>query len=339
MNDGGDPELDEMLRQLERLLDARDWDGVVALRDRARASFERGRQHWPVAAHAEYRLALEAPAEYAGAVIVEGAGQFALGPLAEVAASTHSFDELRDHVPGGPLRTVVAHERVVRGEDLSGDMTLDPEVLPIPFALEAFEPRPYPVATYHRDKADFPAPEPPQLSSVTLPSETRAVTLDLHPLIDIAATWTAQSNGTVSVAAVEGGALDAIAALGMSAARVAEVAPADALALLAWAAASGGAEGRRRGMAWGRCAAWSAVAAVAEVEGDALAEVIGDLRFHLWDAARPETGWICRIAIEDRVEGIAVAFSALDSKTLAHQRGPRDDRGPISRERDRDTGS
>jgi len=132
----GDPELDDLLRELERLLSARDWDGVMRLRDRARAAFERGRQHWPAAAHAEYRLALEAPAEWAGAVVVEGAGRFALGPLAEVAASTHTWAELRDHVPDGPLRSIVAHERVIRGEDLTADATIDPNVLPIPLQRE-----------------------------------------------------------------------------------------------------------------------------------------------------------------------------------------------------------
>ena len=47
-----------------------------------------------------------------------GAGRFALGPLSEVAASTHTWAELAPHAPPGPLAAVTAHERVVRGEDL-----------------------------------------------------------------------------------------------------------------------------------------------------------------------------------------------------------------------------
>ena len=68
------------------------------MRTRARASHERGRQHWPAAEYAEYRLALEAPGEFAALVIDEGAGRFALGPLTEVAASTHTWDEMAPHL-------------------------------------------------------------------------------------------------------------------------------------------------------------------------------------------------------------------------------------------------
>src|SRR4029077_19711291 len=125
----------------------RDWDGLLALRDRARAAHERGRQHWPAAALAEDRRALDAPGEYAGVVIVEGAGRFAPGPLSEVAASTHTWAELAPHIAEGPLRSITAHERVGRGEDLSDDDRVDALVLPVPLALERWEPV-YAVATY-----------------------------------------------------------------------------------------------------------------------------------------------------------------------------------------------
>src|SRR5947207_15854557 len=113
----------------------RDWNGLVALRDRARSAHERGKQQWPAAAHAEYRLALEAPGSYAGAVIVEGAGRFALGPLAEVAAATHKWSELDGHVPPGPLATIAVHECIARA-DLTAYEKGDPQVLPVPLALQ-----------------------------------------------------------------------------------------------------------------------------------------------------------------------------------------------------------
>ncbi|MEY2461245.1 MAG: hypothetical protein QOG30_3075, partial [Acidimicrobiaceae bacterium] len=111
-------DLTELFREIDRLVAQRNWRGLLTLRDRARAAHERGKQLWPAAAHAEYRLALEAPAEFAGAVIAEGAGRFAAGPLAEVAASTHTWLELAPHIETGPLLSITAHERVVRGDDL-----------------------------------------------------------------------------------------------------------------------------------------------------------------------------------------------------------------------------
>ena len=86
-------DLDELTRHIDRLCSAGDWDGLVDLRDRCRRALERGKQLWPAASHAEYRLALEAPGQWAGAVLVPGAGAFALGPLPEVAASTHTWAE------------------------------------------------------------------------------------------------------------------------------------------------------------------------------------------------------------------------------------------------------
>ncbi len=312
-----DPELDALLRELERTLSARDWDGVLRLRARARAAFERGRQHWPAAAHAEYRLALEAPGEYAGQVVVEGAGQFAFGPLAEVAASTHTWRELREHIPAGPLRAIVAHERVVRGEDLRDDDSIDRAVLPLPLAVLPYEPHRYPTATYRPDKADFPAPVLPRLHPLDANGVTRTIDADVQPLLDIARTWTSQSNGTARAVAVEGDARAAAGALGAT--HVADVDAAAALALLAWTAASGGAHGRRRGMAWGRYAAWSAIAGVADVDVDAVPEVIDELAFVVFDDGGPPTGWSCRLAITDTVDGVAFALAAGDRAAAATQ--------------------
>jgi hypothetical protein len=125
-------DLDELVRLVDRLCDARDWDGLVELRDRCRWALERGKQLWPAASLAEYRLALEAPGEWAAATIVEGGGRFALGPLPEVAASTHLWSDLAPHLAVGPLAAITAHERVMRGEDLTADASIDRAVLEIP---------------------------------------------------------------------------------------------------------------------------------------------------------------------------------------------------------------
>ena len=122
-------DLDALIRLVDGLCSAREWGRVVELRDRCRHALEqRGLQLWPAAEYAEYRLALEAPADVAASVVTEEAGRFALGPLWEVAASTHACDVLDPHLAPGPSRSLAAHERVLRGEDLR-DADVDDQVL------------------------------------------------------------------------------------------------------------------------------------------------------------------------------------------------------------------
>lgn len=307
-------DLDELTREVDRRVARRDWDGLVALRDRCRAALERGKQLWPVAAHAEYRLALEAPGPWAGSVVVEGAGRFAFGPLAEVAASTHSWEELAGHVPSGPLAAITAHERVVRGEDVSGDGRADPHVLPIPLALAAFETG-YVGAEYHPDRAEFPTPAAPELAPVELPPMPAECSPDVdeaRALRELATTWLTESNGRAEAVAVAGDALVAIAALGVRRARVAKVPAGAAFAWMVWAAASGGAEGRRRGMAWGRYLAWECASILLGVELDEVPDVVDELDWFLWDGFEPATGWALRLAVHDPADGVAWAVSAFD---------------------------
>ena len=115
-------DLDELVRLVDRLCDEREWGGLIELRDRCRWALERGKQLWPAASLAEYRVALEAPGRWAASVVTEGAGRFALGPLPEVAASTHLWEELSPHLASGPFRAITAHECVVRGKDLTGGL-------------------------------------------------------------------------------------------------------------------------------------------------------------------------------------------------------------------------
>ncbi len=103
-------DLDELLRATDALVEVRDWTGLVELRDRCRKAVERGKQLWPAANHVEYRLALEAPGEFAARMLSDVAGQFGLGPLAEVAAARHEWSDLAPFAPGSPTAVMCMHE-------------------------------------------------------------------------------------------------------------------------------------------------------------------------------------------------------------------------------------
>jgi hypothetical protein len=316
-------DLDELTRHVDGLAETRDWDGLVDLRDRCRRALERGKQLWPVAAHVEYRLALEAPGRWAARVLEAGAGQFSFGPLAEVTASTHSWDELAPHVPVTPAAAVAAHERVLRGEDLRDDAIAAslPHVLELPLLLEAWEPR-YAVAEYHADRAEFPVPVVPIGGEpVALPAASpRADDPQIcRALAELAMAWTTESNGRAEAVAARGSAEDALAALGLRRARIRSVPPSTAIALMAWTGASGGAHGRRRGAAAGRFAAWWVLHVLAgdtdeAMDADVLGEVADELSWFVWDAGEPDTGWSLRLAVADPNVGEAWAVAATDAR-------------------------
>ncbi|MBM3695923.1 MAG: hypothetical protein FJW79_08330 [Actinobacteria bacterium] len=315
----GQGDLDGLVRLVGDLCAAGDWEGLVLLRDRSRAALERGLQLWPAAEYAEYRLALEAPGPYAGPVVVAGAGRFALGPLWEVAASTHCWEELAPHLPAGPARALAAGERVVRGEDLTSDGSVDPGVLDLPLVLQPWE-RGYAPAVFRPDGADFPSPARPALQPGVLPRAGPSVEDEtaLEAWRDLARPWAEQSNGRVEVCLVEGSAEAAVAALGWREVPAAEVDAAAGLAWLAWAAASGGAYGRRRGTAAGRAAAWWAVAALADLEWPAEAERLGEalraMRWLAWEPPDFAQGWGLHLAVELGEEGLALAVAAHDAR-------------------------
>lgn len=313
-------DIDALVVEVDRLCDEGQWGALYRLRELCKRALQRGKQLWPVAAQAEYRLALEAPGQWAARMLEPGAGRFTLGPLPEVAASTHEWDELAREVPAGPVGAVAAHERVLRGEDLTNDDRVDRRVLELPLVLASWEPG-YPLAEYRPHEAHFPAPRPPVLNPVELPPAP-AVRLEepetSRALVDLASAWTTESNGRAEAIGVAGGVEDAVAALGVRRARMGEVPLADAAAWMAWAAASGGAHGRRRGMAAGRFGAWWALAALTglldlwPVPADELEAAAAALRFYLWDASEPETGWSLHLAIEDPDQGVAWAVTAID---------------------------
>jgi hypothetical protein len=315
-------DLDELIRLVDGLCSSRDWSGLGDLRRLAqRAAESTGRQLWPAAAHAEYRLALEAPAADAAAVLTEGAGRFAAGPLAEVAASTHTWSELAAHLEPGPPAVMFAHERVVRGEDLDGVEPPGPPVLEIPLTLAAWEPA-YALAEYRAHEAHFPAPDSAaNLTPIEVPvpiPPRLAADEGVDALTDTVRAWTSGSNGRAEVALVTSDAAGAIGVLGVERPRMAAITADDAVARLAWAGASGGAHGNRPGAASGRFAAWWAAAAVTGLldewppDPSVLGEAIAGLDWYAWDASGASTGWTLRLAIEDPATGRAWAVSAVD---------------------------
>ncbi|HET9059209.1 MAG TPA: DUF6183 family protein [Acidimicrobiales bacterium] len=323
-------DLDELTMRVNGLVADGDWEELAELREGCRRAVERGKQLWPVASHIEYRLCLEGPPVWAATMVEQAGGRFALGPLTEVAASAHTWEELAPHLNATPQAAMVAHERVVRGEDLGADARAAalPEVLDLPLHLMPWEPE-YAVALYHPDKLEAPTPRLPQPATAysdapgAPPPENPAPShpAPSHPapsypapshrhdfactaMEELVSAWTEESNGRAEAVCVDGPARLAITALGARHARTAELRLDEAMALMAWAAASGGAHGRRRGAAAGRFGAWWAVAALCGCDDGPLAvarlgEAASGFAWYLWDAGEPGTGWACRLAVAE----------------------------------------
>lgn len=313
-------DLDGLVRMIDDRCSSRDWDGLLRVRDRSRSAVKTGRQLWPAATLAEYRLALLGPPEHVAAVLDESdglSGQFTIGPLTEVAAQFHTWDALRDVIDPSPRAAFVAHERVLRGETIDDEVA---DVLDLPLEIQGWEPE-YAVATYRDGDADFPAP---RLSSdweeIDTPGDAERLDDDVELAVQqLVEPWLSGSNGTVEVVCVDGDVADAIGALGPRRARISEIDVRSAMALMAWAGASGGAHGRRRGAATGRFGAWWVLGALGDfleewpVDPDALGQFANELNWYQWDAFEPTLGWTLQLAIEDDDEGIAWAITARDA--------------------------
>lgn len=153
---------ERLLQAVDGLCAVAEWERLLELRERLEEAIEFGKPLWPVRTYVDYRLALEAPGPHAAAVLRPGAARFALGPLTEVAAATHTWQELAPHLDSAVVAGTVAQERVLRGEDLRGDPRTHPEVLELPLALAPWEPR-YALATYRSDRLDVDdPPDPPE---------------------------------------------------------------------------------------------------------------------------------------------------------------------------------
>ena len=314
----------ELLVAVDRLTSARDWDGLVQLAAMCDHAVELGRQLWPITMHIEYRLALQAPGRIAASVCKPGAARFALGPLTEVVATRHTWDQLEEWLVHPATRAAVACERVIRGEDLrSADVVHE-----LPAALADFEGS-YALPTYDDRRAAFPAPAastrslpPPQGLDAGADADVLGPDAACRALAEVVDAWTTQSRGDVRTAHVEGTAQRAVAALTTEAA-VLPIPPHEAMAMLQWAGASGGAYGHRRGGSAGRFSAWWAAAALTGVDwpddvDDAFSHeldaAVSDLDWYRFTTPADEPGWKLRLAVADPVDGLAWAIDATDAR-------------------------
>jgi len=305
---------DGLIRFIDGICAAREWEALAEVRHRCIEAETRGRQLFGIVQFLDYRQALEAPPGLAAEVLIEGAGRFALGPLWEVAASTHTWAELAPHVQSPRMRALVASERVLRGEAVTDD--LDVEVLGTPLELFDWEPQ-YRLADYKSDRADFPGPDPVSLLPLSAAESTPADDRDSEDaLFGLVRTWVEESSGVVHVITVEGTAPAAVAAIASEEVSAAQVGFPQALAQMAWAGANGGAYGSRRGGAVGRSAAWAAVAAMADLEWPpepaAVAGAGARLQWWLWEPDGRVGGWHLGLAIADEAEGLAWAIGGRD---------------------------
>lgn len=316
-------DLGELASRVDSLCFDDRWDLTVDLRDRCRAALTRGKQLWPAAAYAEYRMALDGPPAIAASVLGSPAERFTLGPFAEIIASAHSFAELRPYLQASPGSGIVAHEHVVRGEVIADVAWLGPyaDVLGVPLQLEDWEPA-YPLADYSPSRALFPAP-PIDTTMIEVVAESVRQVKDpdtLRALRDLAHVWCAESNGHVEAVSIEGTASEAVATLGCRKHRIGRISAKEAMALMAWTAGNGGAHGRRRGMAAGRQAAWWALTHLAglgdevDVQPFELGRASEELEWSVWDDGSESTGWNLRLAIADPAEDLAWAMTASDIK-------------------------
>jgi hypothetical protein len=313
-------DLDRLMIEVDRLCSAADWDRLVSLRDRCDAAIQLGRQLWGVARFAEYRLALEAPGPYAASVCQAEASRFTLGPLTEVSASTHSWDDLADHLPSPWAAAAVAQERVLRGEDLRGDPRAYPDELELPLVLSAWEPD-YPLPRYRSHDVVEGGPTPAdeaileEVPASAGPGEPLVLGALERALRDIVATWVDRSEGTSSIAIVEGDGPSAATAAAPGAEVLGRISTDVAFEHLAWAAASSGVHGRRRGMAAGRSAAFWLARVALGLTGPEAPAVLDDevqrVRWYAVGGGEPR-GWQLRLAFEVEGEGWGAAVIARD---------------------------
>lgn len=311
-------DLDVLLRAVDEHCAKHQWGALLELRLLLHEAVTRGKQVWGIDQHIRYRLALEGPPDLAAAAVIEGPARFALGPLTEVAANRHNFSDLDAFLPPGPERTLIAHERVIAGDRIEA-AGVDPKVLELPLELFPWEPA-YSRPEYKADRVESHPPDFPPMAAVDLaeaPSqiddpETTAA------LLALVSPWVEESNGRAQVSCVEGDGPLAIRALGPSRIRVAAIDSQLAIAAMAWAAASGGARGRRRGGASGRFSAWWALATLGDLDWPSSPDQIGAtanrLLWWAWSDLAPPTGWNLNLAIEDRQLGLAWALAATDSQ-------------------------
>jgi hypothetical protein len=313
-------DLNGLLHAVDILCGERAWDDLVDLADLCEEAVERGKQLWPIAAHIDYRIALEAPGDYAVGVLYPEVGRFAHGPLTEVAASTHEWNELAPHLDSPQDAAYIAQERVLRGEDLSTDGRTHREVLELPLVLQGWEPT-YALARYLPHTVEVAEPWDPMapLEPMTRSESEQLDEAELeHALLDLVQPWTSESNGAARAAIVEGPPDAAITHVTLRDVLWGPLTPEEAIQRVAWTAASGGAHGRRRGAALGRSMAWYLAALLGDlpwpVDPDALGREVHRLRWYRFEEVDDEQkeGWFARMAVEDPDNGWSAALNASD---------------------------
>jgi hypothetical protein len=311
-------DLDGLVRLIDDYCETCSWHELLGLRDECKAAVANGRQVWPASTLAEYRLALLAPAEIAVHVVGEEAGRFTMGPLTEVIAQNHPWNELNKFLEPSPTSTYIAYECAIRGQKVDSELF---PALESPCSLLSVEAN-YALAEYHDNEAKFPTPAIPEMgSAISVPASTATVIQDsdastaFHQLADA---WTTQSNGELQISCVEGSVLDTLAVLNIHEARLSLLTSGEALAWLAWVGASGGAHGRRRGNALGRDATWWTVAALTEqtsnwpLSNEELGASVNSLQWFWWDANEPTTGWNVHLCMHHAERNRSWAFMLTD---------------------------
>lgn len=323
-------DLDELLREVERRCEARDWHGVEEVRVRSRAAIERGHQLWPAASWAEYRIALDAPPDVAATVITDSSGYMAPGPLTEVVAQNHTCAELAPHLQNNAKRPLVAQERILRGEVVG-----DPLAGDLPGTLMDWEPVPA-LPTYTDTGLENPDPPAPVVREPDLVLEAPLVAdrertngtdadagtgeTGAEALRAGLAHWATRSKGTVAATGVSGTTEDALRTRldGVSqtgSIRWWRVTLSDWAGLYSWACASGGSAGPRRGAATARFELWWTLACLLGTEDDWPVDPGPDceeLIFGLWQHSDVAGGWSCRLTVEDPLDGLAWVIDATD---------------------------
>lgn len=311
-------DLDGLVRLIDYYCETRSWHDLLGLRDACKAAVANGRQVWPASTLAEYRLALLAPAEIAVQVVDEEAGRFTMGPLTEVIAQNHQWSELSEFLDPSPTSTYIAYECAIRGQKVDSELF---PALESPCTLLQIEAN-YALAEYHDNEAKFPTPAVPDMgNAIAVPASSASVVHDseassaFHQLVNA---WTTQSNGELRIACVEGSVLDALATLNIHEARLSLLTSGEALAWLAWAGASGGAHGRRRGNALGRDAAWWTIAALTgqtsswPLSNDGFKSAASSLQWFWWDVNVPTTGWNVHLCVHHAERNRSWVFMLTD---------------------------
>ncbi len=308
-----------LIRAIDGICARREWNELITLRDRCDEAVKRGKQLWAVAQFAEYRLALEAPAELAASVMTDGRGRFSLGPLWEVAASKHTWEDLEPYVEVPTIRALTGHERSIHGDSVDKD-DIDTTILEIPVEIQSWEPT-YPTAKYASDRATFPD----DIFDIDMTWKDLAEPVGSQPddevsdaLLALVQPWWEDSQGKAEVVTVDGTIEEAIRVLGPHRVRLADVSLQTAFEAMTWAGASGGGHGRRRGSPVGRAGAWWVLLELLgydDVPEDAssLGREAAGLRWVLWDPGDRIGGWNLHIGVEDPDDGVAWVLSAVDA--------------------------